>query len=152
LAARICTNEVGRPLHHGKGTRTSKADDRCSLQVVNEAYGRDGPTAYIRTHGAGAGADGKEINILHGGCLQTAQNRAATGFHGAAQIALIQWLRAFPAIQSAFQTKKAMINIASQEDLPNAPAMATRGMKAFLLGEPNPRVRCSDAEDARMVH
>jgi hypothetical protein len=82
---------------------------------------RDEATTNIRTHVAGAGADCKEIDILHGssGCLQTVQNRAATRFHGAAQIALIQLIRAFPAIQSAFQIKMAMTDIASKE-LPRA--------------------------------
>jgi hypothetical protein len=45
-----------------------------------------------------------------------------------------------------------MIDIAIQEDLPNAIAVVTRSMKALLLGEPNRWVRCSDAEDPRMVH
>jgi len=40
--------------------------------------------------------------------------------HGAAQIALIQPIRTFSAIQSAFQIKMAMINIAIQEDLADA--------------------------------
>ena len=55
-----------------------------------------------------------EIDILHSssGRLHTVQNRAATGFRGAAQIALIQLIRAFPAIQSAFLIKMAMIDIA----------------------------------------
>jgi hypothetical protein len=48
--------------------------------------------------------------------------------------------------------QKGMINIAIQEDLPNALALVTRGMNAFLLGEPNQWVRCSDTEDPRMVH
>jgi hypothetical protein len=31
-------------------------------------------------------------------------------------------------------------------------ALIARRMKALLLSEPNRRVRCSDAEDPRMVH
>ncbi len=46
----------------------------------------------------------------------------------------------------------AMINIAIQEDLADALALVTRSMKALLLGEPNQWVRCSDAEEPRMVH
>jgi hypothetical protein len=34
----------------------------------------------------------------------------------------------------------------------NPLALVTRSMKALLLGEPNLWVRCSDTEDARMVH
>ena len=103
---------------------------------------------------ASARADCKEIDILHGssGCFHTVQNRAATCFHGATQIALIQLIRAFLAIQGALQMKMAMINIAIQEDLPNALASVTRRMKALLLGEPNRCVRCSDTEDPRMIH
>jgi hypothetical protein len=100
------------------------------------------------------GADCKKVDILHGsfGCLHTLQNRAAARSHGAAQIALIQLIRAFLAIQRAFQIKMAMINIAIQEDLPNALALVTRSMKALLLGEPNRWIRCTDTEDTRMVH
>jgi hypothetical protein len=61
-------------------------------------------------------------------------------------------IRAFVAIQRTFEIKTAMINIVIQEDLPNALAVVTRSMKALLLGEPNRWVRCSDAEDPRMVH
>ena len=46
----------------------------------------------------------------------------------------------------------AMINIAIQEDLPNALAVVTRSMKGLLLGEPNQWIGCSDSEDPRMVH
>jgi hypothetical protein len=46
--------------------------------------------------------------------------------------------------------KVAMINIAIQEDLPNALALLTRSMKAFLSGEPDQGIRCSDTEDPRM--
>jgi hypothetical protein len=74
----------------------------------------------------------------------TVQNRLTTCFHGAAQIALIRLIRAFLAIRSTFQIKMTIINIAIQEDLPNAFALVTRGMKALLLGKPNRRVRCSD--------
>jgi hypothetical protein len=103
---------------------------------------------------AGARADCEEIDILHGrsGCLHTVQNRAATCFHGAAQIALIQLIRAFSAIEGAFQIKMAMTNIAIQEDLADALALLARRMKALLLGEPNQRIRRSDTEDPRMVH
>src|SRR5271169_3749581 len=86
------------------------------------------------------------------GCLQTVQNRAATCSHGAAQRALIQLIRAFPATQSAFQIKMAMINTAIQEDVADAFALVARSMKALLLGQPNQWVRCSDTEDPRMVH
>jgi hypothetical protein len=57
-------------------------------------------TTYIRTHVAGAAADCKKIDILHSssGRRQTVQNRAATCFNGAAQIALIQLIGAFPTI------------------------------------------------------
>src|SRR6202521_4243998 len=114
----------------------------------------DETTANVRTHVASAGADCKEIDILHGscGCLQTVQNRLTSCFHGAAQIALIQLIRAFLAIRSTFQIKMTIINIAIQENLPNAFALVTCGMKALLLGEPNRRVRCSDTYDPRMVH
>ena len=88
----------------------------------------------------------------HSGCLQTVQNRAATYLHGAAQIALIHLIRAFATIQGAFQIKMAMRNIAIQEDLPNAFALVARSMKSLFLGEPKRRVRCSDAEDPRMIH
>ena len=154
MAARICANEIDRPLQRRKGTRTSKANDGRSLQAVAEAHMRDETTAHIRTHVTSARADCKEIDILHGGsgCLHTVQNRAATCFHGAAQIALIQLIRAFLAIQGAFQIKMAMINIAIQEDLPNALALVTRRMKALLLGEPNRWVSCSDTEDPRIIH
>jgi hypothetical protein len=50
-------------------------------------------------------------------------NRSATCLHGAVQIPLIQLIRTFSAIQSAFQTKMAMINIAIQEDLADALAV-----------------------------
>ena len=66
VAAWICANEINRSLHCRKGTRTSKADDRRSLQVVTEAHVRDEATAYIRTHISGACADCKEIDILNG--------------------------------------------------------------------------------------
>ena len=79
-------------------------------------------------------------------------NRSATCLHGAAQIPLIQLIRTFSAIQSAFQIKMAMINIAIQEDLADALAVVARSMKALLLGQPNQWVRCSDTEDPRMVH
>ena len=77
---------------------------------------RDETTAYIRTHITSAAAYCKEIDRLHGGsgCLHTVQNRAATCFYGTAQIALIQLIRGFLAIQGAFQIKMAMINIAIQ--------------------------------------
>jgi len=41
---------------------------------------------------------------------------------------------AFLAIQSAFQIKMAVIDVAIQEDLPNALALVARRMKALLLG------------------
>jgi hypothetical protein len=44
-------------------------------------------------------------------------------------------IRAFAAIQSPFKIKMAMINIAVQEDLPNALAQVTSRMKALLLGQ-----------------
>jgi len=50
----------------------------------------------------------------------------------------------FLAIQRAFQIKMAEIDIAIQEDLPNALALVTRRLKALLLGEPNRWVRYSD--------
>jgi len=75
---------------------------------------------------------------------------------------LFSWRRAdsadsvdqsFPrAVQRAFQIKMAMINIAIQEDLPNALALVTRRMKASLLGEPNRWVRCyRGSEDGSLV-
>jgi hypothetical protein len=57
---------------------------------------------------------------------------------------LIQLIGAFPAIQSAFQIKMAMIDIAIQEDLADALALVTRRVKALLLRQPNQWVRCSD--------
>jgi hypothetical protein len=48
--------------------------------------------------------------------------------------------------------KNGMINVAIQEDLPNALALVARSMKALLLRQPNQWVRCSDTEDPRMVH
>ena len=54
--------------------------------------------------------------------------------------------------QRAFQIKMAVIDIAIQKYLPNALALVTRRKKALLLSEPNRWVRCSDAEDLRMVH
>ena len=38
------------------------------------------------------------------------QNRVTTGFHGAAQTALIQLIRALMAIRAAFQIRMAVIN------------------------------------------
>ena len=154
MAARICTNEINRSLHRRKGPRTPEADYRRSLHVVNEAHMRDESTTNIRAHVPGAGADCKKIDILHGssGCLQTVQNRAATHFHGAVQIALIQLIRAFRAIQSAFQIKMAVIDIAIEEDLADALALVTRSIKALLLRQPDQWARCSDTEDLRMVH
>ena len=61
-------------------------------------------------------------------------------------------IRAFVAIQGAFQIKMTMINIAIQENLPNALALVTRRMEALLLGESNRWVCCSDTEYPRMVH
>jgi hypothetical protein len=46
----------------------------------------------------------------------------------------------------------AVIDVAIQEDLPNAFALITRHMKALRLGEPERRVRGSDTEDPRMAH
>jgi hypothetical protein len=120
------------------------------LYPVTEPHMRDETTAYIRTHVASARADCKEVHILHSssGSIYTVQNRAATCFHGAAQITLIQLIRAFLAIQLAFQIKIAMLNIAIQEDLPNALALVTRSMKicswVSLTGGfavPIPRIR-----------
>ena len=54
-------------------------------------------------------------------------------------------------IQSAFQMKVAMINIAVQEDLANALALVACNMKALRLGEPNHWVHCSDTEDPRLI-
>src|SRR5947207_14526972 len=106
----------------------------------------DEMTTHIRTHITSARADCKEIDILHVGCgcLQTVQNRLTTCFHGAAQIALIQLIRTFLAVRSTFQIKMTIINVAIQEDLPNALTLVTRRMKALLLGKPSRRVRCSD--------
>ena len=63
----------------------------------------------------------------------TVQNHVATCFHGTAQIALIQLIRPVARIQGAFKIEMAMINIAIQEDLPNAIALVTRSK-----GHPNP--------------
>src|ERR1700738_1517228 len=114
----------------------------------------DETTAHILTYVASAGADCKEIDILHGscGCLQTVQNRLTTSFHGAVQIALIQLIRAFLAIRSTFQIKMTIINIAIQKNLPNALTLIAGSMKSLLLGKPSRRVRCSDTEDSRRVH
>ena len=115
---------------------------------------RDETTAHIRTHVASARADCKEIDILHGscGCLQTVQNRLTPCFHGAAQVALIQLISGFLAIWSTFQIKMTIIDIAIQENLPNALTLVTRCMKALLLRELKRWVRGSDTEDPRMVH
>ena len=74
------------------------------LRVVTESHVRDEATTYIRTHIAGAGADYKEIDILHSssGCLHAVVNRSSTYLRGAAQIRLIQLIRTFSAIQTAF--------------------------------------------------
>src|SRR5216683_4013410 len=114
-----------------KGTRTSKPKDGRPLYPVTEPHMCDETTAHIRTHVASARADCKEIDVLNGGsgCLHTVKNRAATCFHGAAQIALIQLIRTFLAIQRAFQIKMAVIDVAIQEDLPNALTLVTRRMK-----------------------
>jgi hypothetical protein len=51
----------------------------------------------------------------------------------------------FPRNSEPLQDKNgAMINIAMQEDLPNALSVVTGSMKALLLGEPNRWVRGSD--------
>jgi len=76
----------------------------------------------------------------------------ATGFHSAAQIALIQLIRALLAIQRAFKIKMAIINVAIQEDLPNALALITSRMKGLLLGKPDRRVCRPDTENPRMAH
>jgi hypothetical protein len=93
-------------------------------------------TAYIRTDVAGVRADCKEIDSLHGisGCVHSVENRAATCFHGAAQIALIQLIGTFPAIQSDLQIEMAIINIAIQEDIPNALALGNPQHESFPLG------------------
>jgi hypothetical protein len=77
---------------------------------------------------------------------------ATTCFHSPTQIALIQLIRAFLAIQRASQIRIAILNIAIQENLPNALALVTRRMKTLFLGELDQWVRCSDAEDPGMVH
>src|SRR5580700_12208421 len=107
----------------------------------------DKATTHVRTYVASARADCEEIDILHGscGCLHTVQNRLTTCFHGAAQIALIQLIRAFLAIRRTFQIKITIIDIAIQKNLPNALTLIARSMKALLLGEPGRWVRCSDA-------
>jgi hypothetical protein len=106
----------------------------------------DETTAHIGTYVASAGADCKEIDILHGsgGRLQTVQNRLTTCFHGAAQIALIQLIRAFLAIRSTFQIKMTIVNVAIQKNLPNALTLIARSVKGLLLGKPSRRVRCAD--------
>jgi len=86
------------------------------------------------------------------GGLHTVHKRAATDLHGAPQIALIQLIGGFLAAQGAFEIKMAIVNIATQEDLPDALALAAGSMKRLLLGEPNRRVRSSDTEDTRMAH
>src|SRR5216683_7461297 len=122
-----------------KGTRTSKPKDGCPLYPVTEPHMCDETTAHVRTHVASACADCKEIDILNGGsgCLHTVQNRLTTCFHGAAQIALVQLIRGFLASRSTFQIKMTIINIAIQENLPNALALVARRMKALLLRELN---------------
>ena len=60
------------------------------------------------------------------GALHTVQNCAATCLHSAAPIALIQLIRGLLSAQGAFQIKMAVINIAIQEDLPNALALVHR--------------------------
>jgi hypothetical protein len=124
------------------------------LYRLTEPHMCDETTTHIRTHVASACADCKEIDILHGsaGCLHTVHNSLTTCFHRAAQITLIQLIRTLLAIQHAFHIKMAVIDIAIQEDLPNALALVARGMKGLLLGEPNQRVRRSATENPGMVH
>ncbi len=150
----MCANEIDCPLQCGKGSRTSQPNDGRPLYPMPEPHVCDEATTHVRTHIAGACADCKEIYIPHGssGCPHTVQNCAATCFHGSAQIALIQLIRAFLAIHSTLQIKMTIVDIAIQEDLPKAIALVTRSMKALLLRESNRRVRCSDTEYPRMVH
>jgi len=50
-------------------------------------------------------------------------------------------------MQDACRIGTAIINLAIQEDVLNALALADGKMKGVLLGESHRRVRCSDAED-----
>src|SRR5215469_15352597 len=55
--------------------------------------------------------------------------------------------KVFVSIQDACQIGMAIMNLAIQEDVLNALALADGKMKGVLLGESNRRVCCSDAED-----
>jgi hypothetical protein len=67
-------------------------------------------------------------------------------------IAPIELIGARAAVLWTFQIEMAVVDVAVQKDLPNTLSLVTRGMKALLLAEPMRRIRCSDAEYARMAH
>src|SRR5579872_213737 len=154
LAIRICADEIDCALQGGKSARTSQSRDGRSLYAVTESHVRNQAAAYIRTDVACAAANCQKVQFLHRGSsrINAIQNRSATGFHSSAQIALIQLVRTLLAIQRAFQIKMPIVDIAIQKYLPNALALVTRRMKGLLLGEPDQRVRCSETDNARMVH
>jgi hypothetical protein len=101
-----------------------------------------------------AGAHRQEIHILHGraGGLQTIQNRAATSFHRAGKITLVLLIGCLLEVWSTSEVKMTALNVAVQENLPNAFAFVTRSVEALLLREPNRRVRRSNSKDSWGVH
>ena len=68
-----------------------------------------------------------------------------------AQVALIEFVRAFVPIEVALKIEMAKVDVTVQKDLPNALALISGNIKALLLGEPERRVRRSDTDDGWIV-
>ena len=77
---------------------------------------------------------------------------AATGFESATQIPPVQLIRVLLAIEVAFQTTIAVINVTVKEHLTNAFTLVPDRMIGLLLREPKCWIWFVDTDDSGMTH
>jgi hypothetical protein len=143
------THEVASVLQGWQRSRATQADHHRAMYIAAKPHVCDQTASKVGAYVSGRRAYYKKIDIRHSalGPLQTRRYRSAAGFHGTAQVALVQFAWCFLADLAGRNVKVPEIDIAIAEKLKDSRACIASHLEGLVLAEAAQRVRQADRFD-----
>jgi hypothetical protein len=146
---RVGAYEVAGVLQGWQRSRATQADHHRAMYIAAKPHVSDQTASQVGAYVSGRRAYYKEIDIRHLALspLQARRYRSAAGFHGTAQVALVQFAGCFLADLARRNVKVPKIDIAIAEDLKDSWACIAGHLEGLVLAEAARRVRQADRFD-----
>jgi hypothetical protein len=141
--------EVASVLQGWQRSRATQADHHRAMYIAAKPHVSDQTASEIGAYVSGRRAYYKKIDIRHLalGPLQARSYRSAAGFHGAEQVALVQFAGCFLADLAGRNIKVPVVDIAIAKDLKDSRACIASHLEGLVLAEAARRVRQADRFD-----